>query len=79
MYDFREIEYLKEFYVWMRENIKYGFEDINGQIHDNNLKGIREVFVTRSADDAKRTGFGWKRPAFNNRIVLKKRRFSTKN
>ena len=58
MYDFREIEYLKEFYHWMRENIKYGFEDINGQIHDNNLKGIREVFVTRSADDAKRTGFG---------------------
>ena len=58
MDEYNKISNLDELMDWMDNNIKYGYIDINGNIHDNELQGLRELFITRDAKSAVESGYG---------------------
>lgn len=58
MDEYNKISNLNELMDWMNNHIKYGYIDINGNIHDNELQGLRELFVTRDAKSAVESGYG---------------------
>ena len=43
---------------FLDENIQYGYVDINGEKHINDLKGFRSLYRTSSLEDTLSTGVG---------------------